>query len=130
MRILILLVASIAIAIACSDANGPKSGALGSIKITAGASQTAPEGATLPDSIVVVATDSNGKPAVAVPVIYGPSGGGTTPFPSILTDNSGRAATTWTLASTVGQQNMLVTVQDPKNQSDLLTDTVYATATK
>ena len=131
MRIVVLLlIIAFAASYACSDSGTPaKPSSLASIKIVGGANQTAPAGTTLPESIVVVATDSNGHPGVNLGVAYGPSGLGSIGSPSVFTDNSGRAATTWTLDTTAGQQNLLVTVVDAVHMNNVLTDTVYATAT-
>jgi hypothetical protein len=131
MRIATALIVSLLVSAACSDSNSPtsKPSHLASIKIVGGTGQTAPEGTTLPESIAVVATDSNGNPGVHLAVAWGPSGGGSTPSLTAYTDNTGRAATVWTLDTIIGQQSLLVSVADSVNLNEILTDTVYATST-
>lgn len=137
MRIAIALTASLVISAACSDSNGPAASRMTKVTIIGGNGQTGPAGKTLPDSIVIVATDSNGKPAAQAAVIYGPSGSGTVAYPSgststltnNMTNNSGRAAAAWTLDASATKDTLFVTVTDPTDRNNLLTDTVYATAT-
>ena len=130
MRIAPVLLIVFAASYACSESSSPaKPSPLASIKIVSGANQTAPAGTTLPESIAVVATDSNGRPGVNLSVAWVPSTGASTGTSSSVTDNSGRAATTWTLDTVVGRQSLYLSVQDATNRNNLLQDSVIATAT-
>ncbi len=129
MRIVIALIASLVISAACSDSNSPPAQSpLKSITIAGGNGQTGAAGEALPDSIIVVATYSNGKPSVKAGLIYGPSGGGSVAFKSAVTDNSGRAAVAWTLDPSAAKDTLTIAVEDPTNPNHILFDSAYATA--
>lgn len=131
MRISTLLIAGALVSAACSDANSPtsKPSHLESLKIVSGASQTGTVATVLAESIAVVATDSNGSPAKGIGVAFGPSGIGVASPSSPVTDATGRVAVTWALDTVAGTDTLLVTALDPTASLDLITDTVYATAT-
>jgi adhesin/invasin len=73
------------------------------VLIVDGNNQTAAPGATLPTDLVVEVIDEAGNPVVAAAVTWVVTAGGGTLSPTTgTTDDSGRAATTWTLGATVG----------------------------
>lgn len=131
MRIAIALTASLVISAACSDSNSPGNHSpLASAKIVGGNGQTGAAGQPLADSIIIIVTDSNGKPAVNASMIYSPSGGGSVASKLSTTDNSGRASVAWTLDPSATKDTLLVSVQDPNYSNRVLfnVDSAFATA--
>jgi hypothetical protein len=135
MHIRFALFAGAAAVAACSSSStqpAAKPSQLSTVTIVSGNSQTGTAGAALALPIVIQAVDSNGKAAVGLPVIYGPSGNGTVNPSSVVTDSNGKASTVWTLDVTTGQQSLLTTVQSTTTNTAnmyFVTDTVFATAT-
>ena len=68
---------------------------------TAGNNQSGTVGTTLPAALTVTAT-SNGSPVSGVSVTFSTSGGGSFGTPTVTTNSSGVASTTYTLPSTAG----------------------------
>lgn len=127
-RITLLLAVAAAVSYACSESSAPKPSHLARVKIVSGDSQSGVVGTALAAPIVIQALDSNGRAAVGLSAIFGPSGDGGVSAPSVTTDSTGKASIVWTLGTTPGQQNLLATVTEPSPSNDVLTDTVYATA--
>ncbi len=89
----------------------PDAGLPAQIAVVRGGSQAAPVGATLPESVVVRVTDSQGRPVVgqAVAFVLGSPGGEVAPD-TIATDAGGQASAQWVLGTTAGAQSMSVRV--------------------
>ena len=82
------------------------------IAVVAGTNQRALSGSTLPQAIVVRATNHRGMPAARQAVTFTPSGGqGTVEPRTTLTDADGRARATWTLGGYPGRQTLLASVE-------------------
>jgi hypothetical protein len=77
------------------------------LDIVQGDEQTAPVGTTLPDSLVVLATDAAGNPVEGVGVAWTAEGGGSVSAPAVATAADGRAGIRRTLGPTAGQQTTL-----------------------
>lgn len=84
-----------------------------SILAVAGMNQSALAGRTLPQPVVVRATNRRGLPAAGQVVTFRlPNGQGVVDLPAALTDADGRARTIWTLAAYPGRQTLLVSVEN------------------
>lgn len=123
---ILLIAATLVASYACGDSNAPKPSPLARLTIVSGDSQSGAAGTALSAPIVLQAFDSNGHAAVGVNAIFGPEGNGKISPASVVTDNSGKASITWTLATTPGLQNLLATVT--QGTAIVITDTVWATA--
>jgi hypothetical protein len=78
----------------------------------AGAEQRALSGNSLPQAVVVRATNRRGAPAAKQLVTFKPADGqGTVDPVSVLTDADGRARTTWTLGAYPGRQTLFASVE-------------------
>jgi hypothetical protein len=83
------------------------------LKQVAGMGQSALAGRTLPQPIVVRATNRRGAPAAGQVVTFRlPNGQGVVDLPAALTDADGRARTLWTLGGYPGRQTLLVSVEN------------------
>jgi hypothetical protein len=76
------------------------------VTIVRGNNQTGSAGATLPESLGVLVTDSIDRPVVGVRVAFTPLTGGSVHPDTARTDGEGRAATQWTLARAGGPQRV------------------------
>ncbi|HET8622011.1 MAG TPA: Ig-like domain-containing protein [Gemmatimonadales bacterium] len=74
------------------------------LEIVRGDDQTAPVGTTLPDSLVVLATDASGNPVEGVGVAWAPENGGSVSANAVATAADGRAGIQRTLGPAAGQQ--------------------------
>jgi len=83
------------------------------IALVAGSSQRTLAGKTLPQAVVVRATNRRGGPATGKRVIFRISDGqgGVDPT-SAITDADGRARTTWTLGNDPGRQTLFASVEN------------------
>ena len=88
-------------------------GAAGASKIqrVSGDGQRAPIGSELQDPLIVLVTDGFGNPVAGVAVEWTAEKGSVDPG-STLTGADGRAVTTWSLGSSVGQQTATATSAD------------------
>lgn len=78
------------------------------LRVSSGNNQTGTAGATLPDPIVVIATDAVDNPKSGVPVTFAvTSGGGSLSSTSGLTDATGRVSVQWTLGTGTGAQTVV-----------------------
>jgi subtilisin family serine protease len=75
-----------------------------------GDGQTGTAGATLPDSLVVVARDHYGNPVSGAPVTWVASAGGTLSVGTAPTDAAGRSSVSWTLGTSAGAQQATATL--------------------
>jgi hypothetical protein len=83
-----------------------------SLAAVAGAEQRALSGNTLPQAVVVRATNRRGAPAAKQLVTFKPADGqGTVDPVTVLTDADGRARTTWTLGGYPGRQTLFASVE-------------------
>ena len=83
------------------------------VEVVSGEDQEALPGSTLPNPFVVRVLDRGAAPIAAITVFFSPADGhGSTDPSSIETDETGEAATKWTLGSKVGPQLMTVSVPD------------------
>jgi hypothetical protein len=101
-----------ALALACGGADLVLPRGPARIAIANGNNQTAIVGGTLPESLVVRVTDSNGRP-VAVQVAFAlatPTAGGSITPDTATTDNNGDARARWVLGSQAGLQRANVSV--------------------
>jgi hypothetical protein len=81
------------------------------LALVAGADQRVPAGSTLPQPIVVRATNRRGAPAAGQVVTFRlVSGHGAIQPMSVVTDADGRARATWTLGDDPGRQMLLANV--------------------
>jgi hypothetical protein len=82
------------------------------VALVAGSAQRALAGGTLPQAIVVRATNHRGAPAPKQLVTFRTvDGQGRAEPDSVLTDADGRARTTWTLGAFPGRQTLLATAE-------------------
>jgi adhesin/invasin len=82
------------------------------VELVAGATQRVLAGGTLPQAVVVRATNHRGAPAPKQLVTFRTvDGQGRAEPDSVLTDADGRARTTWTLGAFPGRQTLLATVE-------------------
>jgi adhesin/invasin len=82
------------------------------VELVAGSTQRVLAGGTLPQAIVVRATNHRGAPAPKQLVTFRTvDGQGRAQPDSVLTDADGRARTTWTLGAFPGRQTLLATVE-------------------
>ena len=90
----------------------PNEGLPHDIAVVAGANQTAPVGAPLPDSIVVRVTDAMSRPVAGQRVAFKLVGAssGSVGRDTVVTNADGRAAVRWTLGPTAGAQTLNATV--------------------
>jgi hypothetical protein len=80
------------------------------LAVQSGNNQTGAPGATLANSISVIARDANGQPVQGVSVQFTPfAANGSTNPTSATTNSSGIASTLWTLGQSAGTQRMLAT---------------------
>jgi hypothetical protein len=120
-----LWLVSLAIMGACGDdKNGPVVPA--SIASFAGATQTAPVGMPLPDSLRVRVTDAAGNPASAQVSWSVLDGGGTISPGTSLTDGDGVAAAQFILGPTEGEQHAQATVNGLTGSPVVFTATATA----
>ena len=130
-RILALL-STLACATACGGGDNlvlPNEGLAHDITVVAGANQTAPVGAPLPDSIVVRVTDSRNRPVAGQRVAFSVVGtsSGSVGTDTAETNADGRAGVRWTLGPTSGAQTLNATVVGaPSPLSVLVTATAGA----
>ncbi|HEY1952357.1 MAG TPA: Ig-like domain-containing protein, partial [Gemmatimonadaceae bacterium] len=83
------------------------------IALVAGSNQRTLAGKTLPQAVVVRATNRRGSPAAGKRVTFRLSDGqGSVDPPTALTDADGRARTVWTLGSDPGRQTLLASVEN------------------
>jgi len=83
------------------------------ISLVAGSNQRTPAGKTLPQAVVVRATNRRGGPASGKKVIFRLADGqGVVDPVSAVTDADGRARATWTLGSDPGRQTLLASVEN------------------
>jgi hypothetical protein len=75
-----------------------------------GDGQMAPAGTTLPDSLIVVATDAAGNPVEGVGVTWDIAGGGTVSEAATATDATGQTGVVRTLGPSAGAQTTFATV--------------------
>ena len=113
-RILALL-STLACATACGGGDSlvlPNEGLPHDIEVVAGANQSAPVGAPLPDSIVVRVTDAMSRPVAGQRVAFTVVGasGGSVGTDTAVTNADGRAGVRWTLGPTSGAQSLNATV--------------------
>jgi adhesin/invasin len=80
------------------------------VVIVAGDGQTAPNATMLPVDPQVEVRDGNGNALSGVSVTFQVTGGGGTAPSPVITDQDGRAATSWTLGSVVGPQTLEASV--------------------
>ncbi|MGH7517853.1 MAG: Ig-like domain-containing protein [Gemmatimonadales bacterium] len=80
------------------------------VVLVKGDAQVAPAGSTLPDSLVVRATDAAGNPVEGVGVSWSITGGGSVSDDATATDADGRAGVVRTLGTTAGEQATLAEV--------------------
>lgn len=93
----------------------------GSIALVSGGAQTGAVGAALPDSVIVRVNATDGQPLAGRTVHFAVSSGGGSVSPtSALTDSLGRAATVWTLGTTVGAQSISASVDSAATVSPLV----------
>ncbi len=82
------------------------------VVLVKGDAQVAPAGSTLPDSLVVRATDAAGNPVEGVGVSWRITGGGSVSDDATASDVDGRAGVVRTLGTTAGEQETLAEVAD------------------
>jgi len=83
------------------------------LALVAGTSQRAVAGMSLPQPVVVRATNIRGAPAAGKLVVFRlPDGGGKVEPTSIRTDADGRARATWVLARYPGRQTLFASVEN------------------
>ncbi len=80
------------------------------VQAVRGDGQMAPAGATLPDSLIVRATDAAGNPVEGVGVAWRVTGGGSVSDAATATDANGRAGVVRTLGGAAGEQSTLAEV--------------------
>lgn len=83
------------------------------IALVAGSNQRTLAGKTLPQAVVVRATNRRGAPATGKRVVFRLSDGqGAVDPVSVVTDADGRARTTWTLGADPGRQTLMASVEN------------------
>jgi hypothetical protein len=106
MKLLLLAMSPLGVCLALSACNGnePDEIKANSLVALAGNNQIGTPGVVLPESLVVLVKDQNGRPLAGVPVAWtGVAGAFLTPS-GAATDSSGRASATWKLGLSAGQQ--------------------------
>ena len=88
--------------------------AAASVELVSGGDQSARQGRTLGESIVVRVADAGGATVAGAPVSFVPAeGDGTVAPDSVASDSVGLAATVWTLGDRPGAQQLAVLVATP-----------------
>jgi hypothetical protein len=84
-------------------------GTAATIALVSGNNQAAVAGTTLPESLVVRASDAQGNPVPGLPVAWSVTGGGAVSPANTVTGSDGRAATQRTLGPNAGAQSAVAT---------------------
>src|SRR5438105_53881 len=75
-----------------------------SLTAVSGNAQTGPVGQALPDSLVVLVKDDQGRPLEGVAVSWSASAGGSLSSSSVTSGADGHAAVKWVLGGSAGEQ--------------------------
>jgi len=105
----LLLLSGLLALTACSagDLMLPTGSRPAAVAVVTGNNQTGSGGHALADSLVVRVTDPQNRPAAELRVAFVVTAGGGTAAPdTAVTDNDGRAASSWTLGTTPGAQTV------------------------
>ena len=113
---------------ACSDSPGAPAVAT-DVEIVSGEDQIGPAGAQLPDPIVVVVLDADGRPVANHPVTFTVVGGGSLQDASTRTDASGLAQVRWTLGTSLDTEQRIdvKAVSSGSSGTTLASTSVFAT---
>src|SRR5688500_12421215 len=128
-RFAVALATAVSLAVACSDSPSepriPEE-----IEILSGEDQVGTVGAQLPDPIVVVVLDANGRPVRNQAVRFDVIGGGSLQEASTHPDAAGLAGALWTLGPIIDTEQRVDVhaVASPSSNTALASASVFATA--
>ena len=126
-RFALAVASAVLLSTACSDSpSEPRIPA--EIEVVTGEDQIGAVGAQLPDPIVVVVLDANGRPVRDQAVTFTVTGGGTVQNASTRTDAAGLAQARWTLGTVLETEQRLEVRAVSGSGSTLASTLVYATA--
>jgi len=114
---------------ACSDSptKGGSHNSAATVAVTAGNQQVGNPGAALATPVAVRVTNSQGDPLVGQTVTFAVTrGGGSVASPSVTSDNSGLAQTTWTLGSGAVRQSLKASAGSATALATATVDTTHS----